>query len=66
MNDGIVVTVELTAREVDLVARLHFDAWEAVAFYPASFSLDMLVALRHEAREYMPAYVLASMKAMGA
>ena len=65
MNDGIVVTLGLTAREVDLMARLHFEAWEGVGFAVDSFSLDVLVALRHEVPEHMPDYVRANMETRG-
>ena len=67
MNDGTVLWLGLTAREVDLEARRLWGAWEDAGFDPLITSpLDMLVAIRKEARAYMPRYVLEGMKERGA
>ena len=64
MDDGIVIWIGLTARGVDLEARLQFEVWEAAGFEPLT-SLEALVSLRHTVPEYMPPYILAAMKTRG-
>jgi len=67
MNDGIVVWLGLSAREVDLEAMRLWSAWEDAGFDPLITSpLDLLVALRSVAQAYMPRYVLKGMKERGA
>lgn len=55
----------LTARDVDLEARLQFDAWEAGGFWPDAHALGVLNTLVRDARAYVPAYVLVALSSRG-
>lgn len=61
MNDGIVVEVGWTAREVDLITR---DLERLANEHGSVTAFETLIAMRNIVREHMPEYVLASLGRM--
>lgn len=58
MNDEIVVEQGYTAREVDILARLYFDAWSVAGFDPDVTVARLLNGLVNRCPDVVPAYIV--------